>query len=305
MALADAVGTAADDHHLGHRLDRHLILHLVGGVEVRGVRLELRRAGVHQLVGGAHAQLQPPRPHRLLVGAGQFRQLAVRKAGALGTPHRIRVQSPSARHHLPESALQIQDLRHVVDEPGIDAGVPGHFVDAHAMLQRLPHEEQPLSVGAAQAGHHRLVRQPGVTRPPEPAGIGLQAAQPLLKCLLEGAPERQHLAHALHLGGQGSVHAGKLLEREARQLHHAVVDGGLEAGGCLPGDVVGNLIQRPADGQLGGELGDREAGRLGGQRRGTRQARVHLDHHQRAVVGIDGELDVGSRRSRRRPPGSP
>ena len=123
-ALADAVGAAADDHHLVHRLDRNLILHLVGGVEVRGVRLGTppRRCPPACRAGRTPSSSRRARIG-LLVAAGQFGQLAVRKAGALGTPHRIRVQSPSARHHLPESALQIQDLRHVVDEPGIDAGV--------------------------------------------------------------------------------------------------------------------------------------------------------------------------------------
>src|SRR3546814_3007368 len=45
---------------------------------------------------------------------------------------------------------------------------------------------------------------------------------------------------------------------------------------------------------LGGDLGDREAGRLRGQRRGARDARVHLDDDQLAVGGVDGELHVGA-----------
>src|SRR3546814_2531997 len=61
-----------------------------------------------------------------------------------------------------------------------------------------------------------------------------------------------------------------------------------------PGDVVVELVQRVADRQLGGDLGDREAGRLRGQRRGARDARVHLDDDQLAVGGVDGELHVGA-----------
>ena len=48
-----------------------------------------------------------------------------------------------------------------------------------------------------------------------------------------------------------------------------VVDGRLEAGRRLAGDVVGDLVERVADGQLGGDLGDGEAGGLGGQRRAS------------------------------------
>src|SRR5690606_13478190 len=62
----------------------------------------------------------------------------------------------------------------------------------------------------------------------------------------------------------------------------------------LLGDVVRDLIQGVAYGQLGGDLGDREAGGLGSQCRGTRHARVHLDDHDAPGVRLDGELDVAA-----------
>src|SRR5690606_38065215 len=71
-----------------------------------------------------------------------------------------------------------------------------------------------------------------------------------------------------------------------------VVDHRLEAGRRLAGDVVGDLVERVADGELGGDLGDGEPGRLGGQRRGPADARVHLDDDQRAGGGVERELDV-------------
>ena len=69
----------------------------------------------------------------------------------------------------------------------------------------------------------------------------------------------------------------ELLEGEPRHLDDDVVERRLEGGRRLPGDVVGDLVEGVADGQLGGDLGDREAGGLRGQRRGARDARVHLD----------------------------
>src|SRR5208283_3322194 len=48
-------------------------------------------------------------------------------------------------------------------------------------------------------------------------------------------------------------------------LGHHVIDGGLEAGGRLARDVVGNFVQPVAHGQLGGDFGDGEAGGLGCQ----------------------------------------
>ena len=55
-ALADAVGAAAEDHDLAPRGRVGLALVLVGRVEVRGVRLELGRAGVDALVDRGDAE---------------------------------------------------------------------------------------------------------------------------------------------------------------------------------------------------------------------------------------------------------
>ena len=101
-------------------------------------------------------------------------------------------------------------------------------------------------------------------------------------------------AHALHGGGQLVLGAGELLEGEAGNLDHAVVDGGFEGRGRLAGDVVAQFVQRVAHGELGGDFGDGEAGGLGGQRGGTGHAGVHFDDHEVAVGGVDAELDVRS-----------
>ena len=96
------------------------------------------------------------------------------------------------------------------------------------------------------------------------------------------------------MGGERGVGAGELLEGEARPLDDDVVDRRLEAGGRGAGDVVVDLIEAVADGQARGDLGDREAGGLGGERGGARDARVHLDHEDLVGVGVDRELHVGA-----------
>ena len=93
------------------------------------------------------------------------------------------------------------------------------------------------------------------------------------------------------------IGAGEFLEGEARDLGDHIVDGRLEGGGRRAlRDVVVQLVERIADGEPGGDLGDREARRLRGQRRGARHARVHLDDDQLAVRRIDGELHVRAAR---------
>ena len=80
-------------------------------------------------------------------------------------------------------------------------------------------------------------------------------AQRLLQAFGEGAPDRHHLAHRLHRGGQRGIGAGEFLEGEARDLGDDVVDGRLERGRRgAAGDVVLELVQRVADGELAATL---------------------------------------------------
>ena len=122
----------------------------------------------------------------------------------------------------------------------------------------------------------------------------LQGAQGLLQGLGEVPAHGHGLAHRLHGGGQGGVRGRELLEGEARNLDHDVVQGRLEGGRGLLGDVVGDLVQGVAEGELGGDLGDREAGGLGRQGGGAGDARVHFDDHNASGVRFDGELDVAA-----------
>jgi hypothetical protein len=145
---------------------------------------------------------------------------------------------------------------------------------------------------------HRLlqlrVRQaslPASARP-QPAPADLQRPQRLLQRLLEIAPDRHRLAHRLHLRRQRVVRSLELLEREPRRLHHDVVQRRLEAGRRRARDVVGQLVERVAHRQLRRDLRDRENRRLRGQRRAAAHARIHLDHHQAAVLRVHRELHV-------------
>ena len=90
---------------------------------------------------------------------------------------------------------------------------------------------------------------------------------------LEGAADGHDFADRLHLRAERLVGAGKLFELPLGNLDHHVIERRLEAGRRFARDVVGDFVERVADGKLGGDLGDREAGGLRGQRRGARDAR--------------------------------
>ena len=127
------------------------------------------------------------------------------------------------------------------------------------------------------------------SRPPR---AELERAERLHEGFLERPADRHHLADRLHLRGQRAIGARELLERPARDLDDDVVDGRLEGRRRQPRDVVGDLVEVIAERELGGDLRDREPGRLRRQRRRPRHARVHLDDDDPAVRRVDRELDV-------------
>ena len=128
------------------------------------------------------------------------------------------------------------------------------------------------------------------------AGVELAARPGLPERLLEGAADPHRLADRLHLRAERRVGAGELLEREAGELDDDVVERRLEARRRRLRQVVRDLVERVADGELGGDLRDRVAGRLRGERGRARDARVHLDHADLAGLAVARELDVRAAR---------
>ena len=297
-ALSDAVGAGAEDEHLGAlALREHLRLGvrvgLVGGVVVGRGRGELGGTGVHRLVHGAHPQPVTQRADFLLPGqiAAQRGDLAVGQSCALGPPQQRLVQ----RRRAEDLSAQLDEPGDLVNEPWVDPGGHRDLPDAGTQPQRPLHRVQPAVVPGAQRVQSRLHRQAVQVRGgPKPGRGGLHRSQCLAERLGEAPADRHGLAGALHGGGQRHVGIGELLEGEPGHLDHDVIQGRLEAGRRLAGDVVADLVQRVADGQLRGDLGDGEPGRLRRQRARPRHPGVHLDDHQPPGAGVDGELYVAA-----------
>ena len=289
-ALADAVGAGAEDQDGRLGVQRNLVLLVVGRVVVRGVGGELGGAGVHGLVDRADAQgLADTADH----GLGVVRQgadLLVGEAVALGALEHLHGQGTG----LADLAGDLVEQLELVQEPGIDLGGLVELFDGGAAEHGALDLVQALRGGALglldelrdfpfRDGAEVQLR-----------ALLLQGAQRLLQRFGEVAAHGHGLAHGLHGGGQGVVGGRELLEREARNLDHHVVQGGFEGRRGLLRDVVRDLVQGVAEGELGGDLGDGEPGGLGRQGRGAGHARVHLDDHHAAGVRLDGELDVAA-----------
>ena len=299
-ALPDAVGAAAKDDNLAPVFHHGFPPGFVGGIVIGRIRLKFRGAGIHKIEGRLDAEALAQAADVVLGAFPHFRQLAIGEPELLGVPQDIPQFGVGGRHVVGETEMQdalfhLHDVADLADEPRVNAAGLVDFLLARAGQQRLPHAEDAAGTGRAQGGEDLfLFRQFLLEMETEPRRAGLHGAEPLLQRLLEGSANAHGLAHALHGRRELILRAGKLLKGEARDLHHAVVNGGLKTGGRLPGDVVPQFIQRIAHGQLGGDLGDGEARRLGCQRRRTGHARIHLNDDHLARGGIDAELHVAA-----------
>ena len=168
------------------------------------------------------------------------------------------------------------------------------MIDRNAAAQGLVHDGQPLVGRLLQAGLDLVVAEFLQGSETRRIHADLGAAQRFEQRFLEGRRHRHHLAGGFHLRSQRARGAAELVERPARHLHHHVVQRRLEESRRLAGDGVGNLVKAQPHGDLRRNLGDRVTGRLGGQSRRARHARVDFDHGIFEAVGIERELHVAA-----------
>ena len=126
-------------------------------------------------------------------------------------------------------------------KPRIDFGQGKDFVHAHALAEGVAYI--PNTVGTRFAEfflEHFAVLGFFV----QSVYANLQASQGFLEGLLEGATNRHHFAHGLHLGGQTAISRREFLKREAWDFGDYVIYAGLKAGWrCATGNLVAQLVQ--------------------------------------------------------------
>ena len=267
-ALADTVGAAAKNENFLRISGRHFIVPVVGGVHVRGLRLELRGARVDALHGRAHILPDARLAHLTLSDLERARNLDVAETAALHFQPVLLVKVRHAGEAL-QPVLGLEQVFHLAKVPRVEVCELADVLRGHAGHERLVDGDDARGVRDGE----RLLQGLGVREHLAVLGVespavqaSLQGAKSLVEGLLPRAADSHRLADGLHLRRQDGFGPGELLEREAGDLGDDVVDGGLERRRGLQGDIVGDTIERAADGELGGHLSDGEAGRLGGER---------------------------------------
>ena len=262
-ALTDAVGTRAQDDD-GLALARaHLVLLVIGRIVVGRAGGKLGGAGVHRLVDRVDTEGSAHLAHRVLGQTAHRGDLAVREAVALRLGEHVAGEGLGVA----DAGGDLVEEEHLVQEPGVDLGRLEELLEGGATADRLLDlDEASLgSNGGRLDERARLLRGGCLPVPVELHAALVDRAQRLLQGLRVGPANRHGLADRLHGGGQCRVGGRELLKREARDLDDHVVQGRLEGGRSGAGDVIGDLVERVPHGQACGDLGDREAGGLGGQ----------------------------------------
>ncbi len=299
-ALADAVRTAAEYHDLSLVGWRSLVgrrsgeRRLVGRIHVGGRRGELRGAGIDALEYGPYAERVPDGRHFGLAASAQNREPCVREA------HRLEAAQCSwdLRQSLfPDFILRLHDIADFGQKPRVDLASGMDVLVAETEPHGLCDLQQAVRSWRTQRRANGIaviaLSEPIDGHFVEPGQPGLERAQRFLQALLECAADRHGFANRFHRGGEHRVGSREFLERETRDLGDHVVDGGLERGWRgAAGYVVGDLVQRVPDRELGRDLGDWKPGRLRGERGRARNPRIHLDDDQATVRRVDRELYV-------------
>ena len=285
-ALADADRPGAEHDDFRPVAGGRLVLVLIGRVEVRNVALDLGGAGVDHLVDGEEVLTAADGPDLVLRHAPQTGDILVREAHLFGGGKDSDIPR-CARDDL----LEVDDVLDLVEEEHVDLGRVADQAEVGAEADQLGDGVDAV-VGAVDDVFQQLLLRHAVKfGHVAVADADLQRADGLEQALLDGAADAHDLAGGLHLGGQLVRGVGELVKREARHLGDDIVDGRLE-GGRGVGQL--DLVEVHADGNLGGDAGDRVARRLRCEGRGARHAWVDLNEVVVEGLGVKRKLDVAA-----------
>ncbi|CAM5484029.1 hypothetical protein SFUMM280S_05037 [Streptomyces fumanus] len=174
-ALADPVGSGAQDDHRGLLARGDLALLVVGGVEVRRLRGELGGAGVDRLVDRADAERVPHLADHVLAQAADLGDLLVGEAVPLGLGEQLAGELGG----LAELVGDLLDEEELVDEPGGDLRVLEDLLRGGARADGPHHGVDPAVGRAVRHSAQRGLLVARVAGERELAALLLQRAQRL------------------------------------------------------------------------------------------------------------------------------
>jgi len=285
-ALTDADRTGTEHHDLLLVAHLRLVLVLVGRVEIRHVGTELAGAGVDHLVDREDAVLLAQQVHVVLRDAPQLADELIAETHALGFAQHFDIHRSGL-----DDALEFDDILELFEEEHVDfrAVVDQHQIDAAA--DQLRDGIQPVVGRLGDVFQQPVVRPVFELLVVDMADAGFERTHRLQQALLHRAADRHHLARGFHLRTELVRRVAELVEREAGDFSHNVVERRLEAGGRIGQH---DLVEGEAHGHLGRNARDRITAGLRCEGRGARHAGIHLDQVVFERQGVECELHVAA-----------
>ena len=288
-ALADADGAGAKDEDLlfvglmGIDELLGLVLLIAGGVEVRGLGGKLGSAGID------HLEAADIVVHRQLFGTGQAQDGFIQEAVMLGLQILFAGQGAVF-----QAQLQVRQVLHLIQEPPVDLGDVIDGLVRHTALEGFVYAESALGVLYMQVLNDFLGSQLFKVGQGQGVHAQLNGADCLHHGVFKVVANGHHFAGGHHLGSQTLIGVNELIKRPFGVFDDHIVQRRLKAGAGFASHIVGDLVQRVAQGNLGCHLGDGIAGCLGGQRRGAGHTGVDLDDRILKAVRLEGKLAVAA-----------
>ena len=248
---------------------RSFALFFVAAIQIRSAGQEFTGAGIDHLVRGTHAERPSVRANNRFRLAAHGRELTIGETHALHAPHRVCIDRRLRR--IPR--LRVKQFAQLFEKPRIDCRDLVNFRRRHAEQHRVLELEDAFRRRTTERTTQCFPRNFGepivnetFTNSPTRASR-LECAECLLKRFLERPSDSHRFANRLHLGRESRIARRKLFEREARALHHNVVEHGLETRRCGFRDVIRDFVERVANRQLGTDARDRKTRRFRCERR--------------------------------------
>ena len=289
-ALADANRARAENQNLLLRLRLlRLVLAVVDAVVVRGLRRKLRGAGIDHLKAGVNAEFIALFLDLGLGLAAERRNHMVRELKALRLAEQFLGQRSSA-----EFCLHVDETVQLMNKPAVNLCLGKNIVVGEAAAQCLGDDPDAAIVDHMKLSLELVIVKRGVIIAHQAVHMLLERANRLHERTLKVRADGHDLTGRLHLRAERVLCRDEFIEGQARHLDHAVVEHGLKRRVGLLGHRVLNLIQGVAERNLRRNLCDRITGRLRSERRGTADARVHLNDTVLKAVRIQRVLHVAA-----------
>ena len=283
-ALTDTDGAGAQHHDFLLFRQAGGIFSGVGGIEVRNIGAGV--AGVHHPVHREHLLFLTQVVNLQLLPAPELCDEFVAEAHGLGL-----FQYFHASHIGGEPPLHGNNPVHRFQEISGNLGDFVELSNGHIPAQQLGDGEDIVILELFDIVQQLLGGEAVKLGQMEVTGADFQGTDRLQQTLLQVGADAHNLTGGLHLGAQGVLGGGKLVEGESGELCHHIIQRGLKSGGG-----VGNLdiLQSHTHCNLGGHPGDGIAAGLGSQCRGTGHSGVDLNEVILAAVGVQGKLHIAA-----------